>query len=141
MSTESVGARYRGLDAWPSRDILEVFAEGQMAAIAAVRAALPAIEAAGEAATSRLREGGRLVYAGAGTSGRLALLDGVELTPTFDWPPERIVTLIAGGDTALVRAVEGAEDDREAAARDVAGARVAAADVMIAVAASGATPY
>jgi N-acetylmuramic acid 6-phosphate etherase len=141
MSTESVGARYRGLDAWPSRDILEVFVEGQMAAIAAVRSALPAIEAAADAATARLRDGGRLVYAGAGTSGRLALLDGVELTPTFDWPPERIVTLIAGGDTALVRAVEGAEDDREAAARDVAGARVAAGDVMIAVAASGATPY
>jgi N-acetylmuramic acid 6-phosphate etherase len=141
MSTESVGARYRGLDAWPSRDILDVFAEGQMAAIAAVRAALPAIEAAGEAATVRLRDGGRLVYAGAGTSGRLALLDGVELTPTFDWPPERIVTLMAGGETALIRAVEGAEDDREAAARDVAGARVVSADVMIAVAASGATPY
>jgi N-acetylmuramic acid 6-phosphate etherase len=141
MSTESVGARYRGLDDWPSRDILEVFVEGQMAAIAAVRTALPAIEAAADAATARLRDGGRLVYAGAGTSGRLALLDGVELTPTFDWPSERIVTLIAGGDTALVRAVEGAEDDREAAARDVTRARVAKADVMIAVAASGGTPY
>lgn len=141
MSTESVGARYRGLDAWPSRDILDVFIEGQMAAIAAVRAAAGQIEAAAEAVTARLRAGGRLVYVGAGTSGRLGLLDGVELIPTFDWPAERVVYLLAGGEGALVRAVEGAEDDREAGARDIAHANVAANDVVIAVAASGSTPY
>ena len=141
MSTESVGARYRGLDAWPSRDILDVFIEGQMAAIAAVRAAAGQIEAAAEAVTARLRAGGRLVYVGAGTSGRLALLDGVELTPTFDWPSERVVSLLAGGERALVHAVEGAEDDREAGARDIATADVAANDAVIAVAASGSTPY
>ncbi len=141
MSTESVGARYRGLDAWPSRDILDVFTEGQMAAIAAVRAAAGQIEAAAEAVTARLRAGGRLVYVGAGTSGRLALLDGVELTPTFDWPSERVVSLLAGGERALVHAVEGAEDDREAGARDIATADVAANDAVIAVAASGSTPY
>ncbi len=141
MSTESVGARYRGLDAWPSRDILDVFTEGQMAAIAAVRAAAGQIEAAAEAVTARLRAGGRLVYVGAGTSGRLALLDGVELTPTFDWPSERVVSLLAGGERALVHAVEGAEDDREAGNRDIAGSNVAANDAVIAVAASGSTPY
>jgi N-acetylmuramic acid 6-phosphate etherase len=141
MSTESAGARYRGLDAWPSRDILDVFIEGQMAAVAAVRAAAPQIEVAAEAVTARLQAGGRLVYVGAGTSGRLALLDGVELTPTFDWPPERVVYLLAGGEGALVRAVEGAEDDREAGRRDVAAARVAPEDAVIAVAASGSTPY
>ena len=141
MSTESVGARYLGLDAWPSRDILDVFVEGQMAAIAAVRAAIPQIETAAEAVTARLRAGGRLVYVGAGTSGRLGLLDGVELIPTFDWPPERVVYLLAGGDGALVRAVEGAEDDRAAGARDIADAKVAANDAVIAIAASGGTPY
>ncbi len=141
MSTESVGARYRGLDAWPSRDILDVFTEGQMAASAAVRAAAGQIEAAAEAMTARQRAGGRLVYVGAGTSGRLALLDGVELTPTFDWPSERVVSLLAGGERALVHAVEGAEDDREAGARDIATADVAANDAVIAVAASGSTPY
>src|SRR6185503_18333198 len=141
MSTESVGARYRGLDAWPSRDILDVFVEGQMAAIAAVRAAVPEIEAAAEAVAARLRAGGRLVYVGAGTSGRLALLDGVELTPTFDWPAERVVYLMAGGEVALTRAVEGAEDDRDAGKRDIADAKVGANDAVIAVAASGSTPY
>lgn len=141
MSTESVGARYRGLDAWPSRDILDVFIEGQMAAIAAVRAAAPQIEAAAEAVTARLRAGGRLVYVGAGTSGRLGLLDGVELIPTFDWPAERVVYLLAGGEGALLRAVEGAEDDREAGRRDIADANVTADDAVIAIAASGSTPY
>jgi len=141
MSTESVGARYRGLDAWPSRDILDVFIEGQMTAIAAVRAAAAQIEAAAEAATVRMRAGGRLVYVGAGTSGRLALLDGVELMPTFDWPDDRVVYLIAGGEKALTRAVEGAEDDRDAGKRDILNARVDAKDAVIAVAASGTTPY
>ncbi|MBM3531650.1 MAG: N-acetylmuramic acid 6-phosphate etherase [Alphaproteobacteria bacterium] len=141
MSTESVGARYRGLDAWPSRDILDVFIEGQMTAIAAVRAAAAQIEAAAEAVTVRMRAGGRLVYVGAGTSGRLALLDGVELMPTFDWPDDRVVYLIAGGEKALTRAVEGAEDDRDAGKRDILNARVDAKDAVIAVAASGTTPY
>lgn len=141
MSTESVGARYHGLDAWPSRDILDVFIEGQMTAIAAVRAAAAQIEAAAEAVTVRMRAGGRLVYVGAGTSGRLALLDGVELMPTFDWPDDRVVYLIAGGEKALTRAVEGAEDDRDAGKRDILNARVDAKDAVIAVAASGTTPY
>ncbi|MBL8688703.1 MAG: N-acetylmuramic acid 6-phosphate etherase [Rhodospirillaceae bacterium] len=141
MSTESVGARYHGLDAWPSRDILVVVVEGQMAASAAVRAASSQIEAAAEAVTKRMRAGGRLVYVGAGTSGRLALLDGVELMPTFDWPDDRVVYLIAGGEKALTRAVEGAEDDREAGKRDIQNAKVDAKDAVIAVAASGTTPY
>ncbi|MBM3547504.1 MAG: N-acetylmuramic acid 6-phosphate etherase [Alphaproteobacteria bacterium] len=141
MSTESIGARYHGLDAWPSRDILDVFIEGQMAAIAAVRAAAGQIEAAAEAVTARMRSGGRLVYVGAGTSGRLALLDGVELMPTFDWPDDRVVYLIAGGENALIKAVEGAEDDREAGKRDIIDAKVSAKDAVIAVAASGTTPY
>ena len=82
-----------------------------MAAFGAVRNALPALARAAGAAAARLGRGGRLVYAGAGASGRLAVQDGVELHPTFGWPRERLHYLIAGGEAALVRSIEGAEDD------------------------------
>jgi len=88
-----------------------------------------------------MRQGGRLVYAGAGTSGRLAVQDGVELTPTYNWPSDRLVFLVAGGTGALMRSVEGAEDNVEAAREEVAAAEVGPNDVLIAVAASGRTPY
>ncbi len=89
----------------------------------------------------RLAEGGRLIYAGAGTSGRLAVQDGAELMPTFSWPPERLVLLIAGGEEALLHAVEGAEDQFEHAHDEIAGHGVTADDVLIAAAASGTTPF
>src|SRR5438128_12186938 len=89
--------------------------EGQFAAVAAVRAARPALEESVLAMEPRLRDGGRLAYAGAGTSGRLAVQDGAELMPTFSWPKERLLLLVAGGREALVRSVEGAEDDSEQA--------------------------
>ncbi|MFZ1105148.1 MAG: N-acetylmuramic acid 6-phosphate etherase, partial [Hyphomicrobiaceae bacterium] len=106
-----------------------------------VRAARGAIEEATRARESRLRERGRLVYAGAGTSGRLAVQDGAELMPTFNWPPERLVMLIAGGREALVQAVEGAEDEAAKAAELIARHRVGDGDALIAVAASGTTPF
>jgi N-acetylmuramic acid 6-phosphate etherase len=106
-----------------------------------VHAARPALEQAALAIEERLRAGGRLVYAGAGTSGRLAVQDGVELTPTYNWPSERLVFLVAGGMGALMRSVEGAEDNIEAAREEVAAADVGPNDVLIAVAASGRTPY
>jgi N-acetylmuramic acid 6-phosphate etherase len=109
--------------------------------VAAVGPALPAIAAAVRAAAPRLVEGGRLAYAGAGTSGRIGVQDGAELTPTFDWPPERLVFLMAGGFEALVQSVEGAEDSEADGARAVAAAKVSASDVVIGVAASGTTPY
>jgi len=83
MPTENFSTRFQDLDAWPSSDILSAFYEGQLAAVAAVRPALPAIAAAAEAAVERLRRGGRLVYVGAGTSGRIGVQDGTELPPTF----------------------------------------------------------
>jgi N-acetylmuramic acid 6-phosphate etherase len=89
----------------------------------------------------RLRAGGRLVYAGAGTSGRLAAQDGAELLPTFSWPADRVVLLIAGGKDALLRAVEGAEDAAEEAAALIRQHRIGGQDVVIAVAASGTTPF
>jgi len=115
--------------------------EGQLSAVAAVRAALPDIVKAGEAAAAWLVDGGRLVYAGAGTSGRIGVQDGAELSPTFDWPEERVVFAIAGGDKALRTSAEGAEDDRDAARRALTHLAVGARDVVVGLAASGATPY
>lgn len=112
-----------------------------MSAVAAVKPALPAIAAAAEAAAARLRGIGRLIYCGAGTSGRIGVQDGAELPPTFDWPEDRLGLLIAGGQPALTRAVENAEDRCDLAAADMRAQRVAQADVVVGLAASGATPY
>ena len=115
--------------------------EGQFAAVAAVRAARPAIERAALAMEERLAGEGRLIYAGAGTSGRLAVQDGAELMPTFSWPKDRLVLLIAGGDKTLIQAVEGAEDEVKLAQALIKKHKVTKRDVMIAVAASGTTPF
>jgi len=139
--TESVSARYSGLDAWEPDEILDALAEAQLAAVAAARAARPALQRAALAMESRLRYRGRLIYAGAGTSGRLAVQDGAELMPTFSWPEERLVLLMAGGSNALVRSVEGAEDEIERAEQLVQQHAVDGRDVLIAVAASGTTAF
>lgn len=141
LETERAGERYRSIAAWPAGDVLAALVEGQTRALGAVLQALPALEAALDAALPRIRDGGRLVYAGAGTSGRLALLDAVELHPTFGWPRERAVTLLAGGFASVGEAQEGAEDDEAAARRAVEDAGVCERDVLIAVAASGRTPF
>jgi len=88
-----------------------------------------------------LQRGGRIVYAGAGTSGRIAVQDGSELMPTFDWPADRVVFAVAGGFDALVRSVERAEDDEAAGAQAMVDAKVGADDVVIGIAASGTTPF
>ncbi|WP_448664749.1 N-acetylmuramic acid 6-phosphate etherase [Sphingomonas sp. CJ20] len=141
MSTETVDPRYVEIDRWPTVLAVQAMLEGQLAAVAALRGQEAAIAAAAEAAAERLRRGGRLVYAGAGTSGRIAVQDGVELGPTFGWPDARLVYLMAGGPGAFLRAVEGAEDDREAARAEIAAADVGPDDIVIGVAASGRTPY
>ena len=141
MGTETVSEAFRGIDTWPGSRILEAMLDGKLAAVEAVRAALPALDAAAEQAVVRLKRGGRLVYAGAGTSGRIALQDGVELTPTFGWPAEKLVYLMAGGARAVTESVEGAEDDAAAAEADVDAADVGPDDVVLALAASGTTPY
>jgi len=142
VNTEERAVRYRGLDTWPDEEILQALLERQFMALAAVNASLPAIERAATLAASRLREGsGRLVYAGAGTSGRLAVLDAVELVPTFGWPQERIVYLLAGGEQALVRSAESAEDEAQEGASLVERAAVGPADVVVGVAASGTTRF
>jgi N-acetylmuramic acid 6-phosphate etherase len=141
VDTERVSPRYCDIDLWDSADILEALIEGQFVAVAAVRAARPALERAAHALEARLKRGGRLVYAGAGTSGRLAVQDGAELMPTFNWPDDRLLLLIAGGKEALLRAVEGAEDQTENAAQLVRSHGIGPADSLIAVAASGSTPF
>ncbi len=141
METERHSPRYAAIDRWSAADILDAMLDGQFAAVAAVYAARPALEQAALAVEERLRGGGRLVYAGAGTSGRLAVQDGAELMPTFGWPADRLVLLMAGGRDALVRAVEGAEDEVGHAALQLRRHAVDAHDALIAVAASGTTPF
>ncbi|HTG39907.1 N-acetylmuramic acid 6-phosphate etherase [Sphingomonas sp.] len=141
MSTETIDPRYIDVDQWPTALAVEAMLEGQLAAIAAVGSQTMAIARAAEAAAERLGAQGRLVYVGAGTSGRIAVQDGVELYPTYNWPQERLGFLMAGGLAALTEAAEGAEDDADAARAEIAAARLGAQDVVIGVAASGRTPY
>lgn len=141
MATEEVDPRFADLDAWQLSSAMEAMWEGQLAAIAAIGHALPAITAATEAARNALGDHGRIVYVGAGTSGRVAVQDGAELLPTFAWPNARIRFIVAGGETAFVTSIEGAEDDVEDAVRQVKAARLTPHDVVIAVSASGTTPF
>jgi N-acetylmuramic acid 6-phosphate etherase len=141
MDTEHPSPRYSDIDVWEPEDIAEAMIEGQFTAVAAVRAARLALVGAALAAQTRLRNGGRLVYVGAGTSGRLAVQDGAELIPTFSWPQDRLLLLMAGGKDALLRSVEGAEDAVDQAVRLVQQHEIGVNDVVIAVAASGTTPF
>ena len=141
MATEEVDPRFADLDAWSMTCAMEAMWEGQLAAIAAIGRALPAITEATNAATEALGDHGRLIYVGAGTSGRVAVQDGAELTPTFAWPQERVKFVIAGGENAFLASVEGAEDDVADAVKQIDAAHLSPHDVVIAVAASGTTPF
>ena len=141
MLTEHISPRFVDLDSWSTSDMIGAMYDGQLFACAAVRPALPAINAAVEAAVLNLKRGGRLVYVGAGTSGRIAIQDGAELGPTYDWPSDRIVFVMAGGLQAVLESVEGAEDDEAKGAEAIANAELDENDVVIAVAASGTTPF
>ena len=141
MATENLSPRYLELDAWSSTDALIALYEGQLAAVAAVRSALPAIASAAEAAVPGLQRGGRLVYVGAGTSGRIGVQDGAELPPTFDWPDDKLVFAMAGGEGAFLRAVENAEDSTTEGSAIIVNAAVNTDDVVIGLAASGTTPF
>src|SRR5437868_849244 len=141
MSTERPSPRFSEIDSWEPADSLEAMIDGQFAAVAAVRAARSSIENAAKAMEARLRYRGRLVYVGAGTSGRLAVQDGAELMPTFSWPLERLLLVMAGGPSAFTRSIEGAEDKIEDGVLLLREYRVDSNDVVIAVAASGTTPF
>jgi N-acetylmuramic acid 6-phosphate etherase len=141
MATEQISPRYIDLDSWSAAEIILAMYEGQLAAAAAVRGALGAIAAAVDDAVPALQRGGRIVYAGAGTSGRIGVQDGTELPPTFDWPSDRLVFAMAGGMDALIRSTEQAEDNEQAGAEAMSKASISADDVVIGIAASGTTPF
>lgn len=143
MGTESLDHRYKSLDTRSSREIVSLVLDAQRRGLDAVAARIDNIAVAADAIASRLSTSpnGRLVYAGAGTSIRLGVQDGVELTPTFGWPADRLAFAIAGGEVALMRAIEGAEDDTAAARARIDELAVGPGDVCIALSASGRTPY
>jgi N-acetylmuramic acid 6-phosphate etherase len=124
-----------------SLDLVTRLHEADRAVFDALGAALPAIARAADAIAERLAAGGRWFYTGAGSSGRLGALDAAELPPTFGTDPSLVVALVAGGRAAVFEAVEGAEDDASAGARDLAAAGVTRKDVVVGIAASGSTPY
>ena len=140
-TTETAAPRYAGIEDWPLPDMVEALIEAQMAAVAAVHAIRADLATAIEGAADRLQQGGRLIYLGAGTSGRIAMQDAAELAPTFAWPAERALSLMAGGARAVAEAIEGAEDDGPAAIAALDGVGVGRADVVVGIAASGRTPY
>jgi N-acetylmuramic acid 6-phosphate etherase len=140
-TTETPDAKHPRLDRYATPELVAAFVDDQIEAVAAVRAAGADIARAVDAAVPRMRAGGRLIYIGAGTSGRLGVLDSVELTPTFNWPRERARALMAGGDPAMYVSVEGAEDDAPQAAQDLHRLGPTPNDVVLCVAASGSTPY
>lgn len=141
LSTETPDQQHSTLDQYPTLQLVQVLADDQLNAINAVRAVAGVLAQAVDAALPRITAGGRLVYVGAGTSGRLGVLDSVELYPTFSWPHERAVALLAGGVDAMFVAVEGAEDDAAQGESDVRAINVGPLDVVLLLAASGATPY
>lgn len=140
-STEQPHPGHERLDEYDIDTLVRALAEDQAYAAAAVLSASSQLAQAVERAVPLLEAGGRLIYVGAGTSGRLGLLDSVELNPTFSWPHGRALALLAGGPSAILEAVEGAEDDREQGYRDLMELAPGPHDVVLLLAASGATPY
>ncbi|WP_019813794.1 N-acetylmuramic acid 6-phosphate etherase, partial [Saccharomonospora saliphila] len=138
--TERRNPRTTGLDRMSTAELLAAINAEDRTVPDAVRAALPELARAVDAATGALRAGGRVHYVGAGTSGRLAVLDAAELAPTFNIDPDWFVAHHAGGERALRNAVENAEDDADTAAAEV-GDAVAPGDVVLGLTASGRTPY
>ncbi len=132
---------HRHLETWSAAELLRAINAEDESVPKAVAKALPQLEALVEATVEALQAGGRLFYIGAGTSGRLGVVDASECPPTFGVNHDLVVGLIAGGDSAIRRAVEGAEDDRTAAWRDLQAAGAQSGDVLVGLAASGSTPY
>lgn len=139
--TEQVNPRTTGLDRMPSSEVLALVLDEDATVAAAVRAVLPALERAVEVLHQTLAGGGRWFNVGAGTSGRIGMLDAVELPPTFGIEPERVQAVLAGGPAALESAVEGAEDDRDAGRRELERRGLSPRDAVIGLSASGRTPF
>ena len=140
-TTEIADTDYRDLDRWQSDRILAAIVDAQTRAVAGVIDMVPVLAVAGERAADRLRRGGRLFYAGAGSSGLLAQVDALELPGTYGIPEAQVSVLLAGGDDALRSIPSGAEDDAQAGEDAVNLANIGPGDVLVAVAASGRTPF
>ena len=141
MSTEQINERTADLDILPIREALEIMNEEDQKVALAVRKEIPQIEKAVQAVIESFNKGGRLVYVGAGTSGRLGILDAVECPPTFGTPPEMVQGLIAGGEKAFLKAVEGAEDSMDMGVDDLKNIGLNPKDIVVGIAAGGRTPY
>ncbi|WP_449349120.1 N-acetylmuramic acid 6-phosphate etherase [Streptomyces shaanxiensis] len=141
LTTEAFRPELADIDRLPTLDLARLMNGEDASVPTAVSAQLPRIAAAIDAIAERMARGGRLVYAGAGTAGRLGVLDASECPPTFNTDPERVVGLIAGGPEALVTSIEGAEDSAELARADLDGLAVTPLDTVVGVSASGRTPY
>ena len=140
-TTEQVNANSWNIDKLSTVDMLTLINEEDATVTLAVRRAIPQIALAVDLIVEALKAGGRLLYVGAGTSGRLGVLDAAECVPTFSVSPELVQGLIAGGEKAMFQSIEGAEDSAEHGARDLAERELAANDVVCGIAASGRTPY
>ena len=141
LLTEGRNERSEAIDQMSPLELVELINSEDLKVVEAVRREAQSIARAIEWTAERLARGGRLIYVGAGTSGRLGVLDAAECPPTFSTPPEMVVGLIAGGSTALTRAVEGAEDDPDRGAADIAALDVGERDLVVGIASSGRTPY
>jgi N-acetylmuramic acid 6-phosphate etherase len=141
LLTESRNPRSESIDTLTALEFVRLMNSEDAQVVAAVAAETEPIARAVEWAAERLERGGRLVYVGAGTSGRLGVLDAAECPPTFSTPPEMVIGLIAGGTPALTRAVEGAEDDPDRGAADLTALNANENDLVVGIATSGRTPY
>ena len=141
LVTEEHKPGYAGLDRLPTAELAALMNAEDARVQAAVAVCLPQITAAIDAITDRMSRGGRLIYVGAGTAGRIGALDASEIPPTFSTTPDQVQAVIAGGADALTAAAEGAEDDEAAGARDLEDRKVGERDAVVGIAASGCTPY
>lgn len=141
LTTEARNEATKKIDQVSTLEMVTLINQEDQKVAQAIEKVLPQIAAAIDAAAERFKKGGRLIYCGAGTSGRLGALDAIELTPTYSVSPERAFGILAGGEKAMYQAIEGAEDSKELAIEDLTQYQLTARDVVIAIAASGRTPY
>ncbi|MFF1255239.1 MULTISPECIES: N-acetylmuramic acid 6-phosphate etherase [unclassified Streptomyces] len=141
LTTEAFRPELSEIDQLSTLEIAQIMNGEDASVPTAVAEQLPRIAAAIDGTAERMARGGRLVYAGAGTAGRLGVLDASECPPTFNTDPSEVVGLIAGGPSAMIKAVEGAEDSKELAAEDLDALGLTADDVVVGISASGRTPY
>lgn len=141
MDTESKSDRYNKIDLWETREILDSILESQLSAISSIHKTINEIDIAVTKSVPLLENGGRLIFAGAGTSGRISAQECAELYPTFSWPKEKALFLISGGKKSLTEAIEHVEDSLSQGERDAKRIKLTSKDVVICLTASGRTPY